>query len=341
MNEQAGSTRTTGPSAPTDPSIRRRRIDALLQAHHAREILDREGALDTRPLVEDRSGTVEGSTAARGAQLRDDLERLMEIHRSLQHERQVARRPFHRHSDRLVLALELAERLALDRLGYDDFADFESHHGDGRPGREIIDLDLIERAERDLADAEATLAELDRLEATSGPAVRRTTWTIDPVPHGTTDATLRVTTTRRLVFGTGPGRNQLSPGADALPMRRRAMPLPKRPVPARGPFPGEPLPFRRPQLRLVGDGPTAGEPRRDRSPEDPERGLDREVLDLDELVLAEIELHEQAGDGAVLGEIVHNGRRRRVDKIGGLVDADDGDDPSAGAITYGDPNRPD
>ena len=175
MNEQAGTIRSAGSSASRDPSIRRRRIDALLQAHHAREILDREGGLVTRPLVDDRSGTVEGTAAARAEQLRDDIERLMEIHRSLQHERQVARRPFHRHSDRLVLALELAERLALDRLGYDDFADFESHYGDGRPGREIIDLDLVERAERDLAEAEATLAELDRLEATSTDAVRRTT----------------------------------------------------------------------------------------------------------------------------------------------------------------------
>jgi hypothetical protein len=297
VNEQAGAIRIAGPA---DPLTRQRRMEALQRAHRARRILDQEAELAARygdRLQEGGSGRdaetdrVDGTSGgrARSKAYEDDVERLLEIHRNLRHERHVARRPFHRHSERLVLALELAERLALERLGFDDFADFEAHQGDGRPGREIVDVDLVEWAQRELSEAQAILAELGGVTANEHDAIRLPAWTVDPILQAHRQ---RATRARREVFGAG-----------------------------------RPSLFDRPPLTDDDVAPVRPLPLRKRSRGGAVRAADRD--------------HRTPAPGdEILGEIVHNGRTLRVEKIGGLVYSDDEDGSDGGGITYGDPNRP-
>lgn len=232
----------------TDRSVRRRRMEALQQAHRARAVLDRGAELVAQ---RERDGDATTDATARSAAFEADVARLEEIHRNLLHERHVARRMLHRRSERLVLALELAERLALDRLGFVDYADFEAHRDDAE--RVIIDVDAIEQAARDLAEAEAVLEELDGTGAAGADRRRAFGWTVDPVLRR--GAPVRATTARRQLFGDpaiGPDEGPSSTDAVVI----ADWPLPFRPrVGGRPVAPADPLPHRRTadEQRVLGE----------------------------------------------------------------------------------------
>gem|GEM_PF-5667680 len=218
MNEQAGPFRVADLS---DPTIRHLRLEALQKAHRARESLERQVERIERSPAGDRRAS--GASGASGT-FEEDAARLEDIHRNLQHERRVARRPFHRRADRLVVALELAERLALDRRGFADYADYEARGAD-EPVPDIIDIDRLEEAARELAEAEATLAELDRATAAepSDEVTDLPVWFVDPVLRAS--GRTRPTMARRSLFDrTGPGRpDDLTEDgliAPLLPLRR-------------------------------------------------------------------------------------------------------------------------
>jgi hypothetical protein len=253
MDAATGTTRSDQRS---DLDLRYRRMEALQRAHRAREVLDRQAELiarygDGRP--PDAGAEADGTGTDAFA---EDVDRLVEIHRHLRHERLVARRPFHRQTARLVLALELAERLALDRLGFDDYAEFESHRGDGRPRRPIIDIDHLERAAAELAEAEAILAELDGTARTaSAPAasppalIVAPSRSVDPVLRGS--RRVRPTRARRQLFGiAAPRLDHPSPPEGQVGIV--GWPLPVRPRSGSGPTPTT-------DRRPVGTGPVLGE----------------------------------------------------------------------------------
>lgn len=309
MNEQTGAPRVDGPA---DPVIRQRRLDALQKAHRARQTLSREAER-----IERIRAAEAAAAAGTGTTFEEDVDRLVEIHRSLQHERHVARRPFHRHADRLVMALELAERLALERLGFDDYADFESRSGE-RPTDDVIDLAHLEQAARELAEAEAALAALDAAADDADPDGEATLppWVVEPVRR--LGAPRRPTTARRSLFDRPAPGGRPSRGGDDQTVEPGT-------EGATAPL----LPFRRSRAgdadepgTVDDDLPGAGDVR-DPGASDgrPDSGSDG------------------GSDGGVLGEIVVGGRTIRISKAPGLPYPEQGDEAGLrpDSITYGDP----
>lgn len=300
MNEQTGAPRVADP---VDPVIRHRRLDALQKAHRARQTLAREAER-----IERIRATEAAAADGTGTTFEEDVDRLVEIHRSLQRERHAARRPFHRHADRLVMALELAERLALDRLGFDDYADFESRNGE-RPTDDVIDLAHLEQAARELAEAEAVLAELDAAAGSGedGPDADAPlpSWVVEPVRR--LGSRRRPTTARRSLFDR------------PAPAERRGRGEPDEgDEPGAGDAAAPVLPFRRSRTDDT-DAPDAS--------------------DTDDPTASDAGGADGGGDGGSLGEIVVGGRTIRISKAPGLPYTEHGDEAGLrpDSITYGDP----
>ncbi len=317
-------------------TIRIRRLDALFRAQRAREVLDRETEVAERAIDRSAStlddehrddGPPAGHAAERSTTTDDDVERLIAIHQSLRHERQVARRPFHNRSQRLVLALELAERLALERLGFADYAAFEASGGGEAPEPDVIDLVRIERAQRELAEAEAVLAEIS--------AGHDQPWHEDPAADPWTRDDHPVRTT----LADGPDRTDRTGGGRARSLFDVPRDLDRYDIDI-----GNDLAFdlltdaglERRQPASGGDAPSSALPTRastqrgrpagrsSRAPsDDAGAGEDGSATSFD----------------AALGEVVHDGRRLRIERIPGLAyDADD-DSSTLGpdSISYRDP----
>jgi len=127
-------------------------IRAQQTLEEARDALDRQYQAQT---------TGDGSAANAFAMAEvADVAQLNAIRKDLD-ELRSSHRVFRKQADKRILSLELAERLALSRLGYVDYDDFAEQPAATRDD-DTIDLAYIEYAERELAAAEHELAALRR-----------------------------------------------------------------------------------------------------------------------------------------------------------------------------------
>ncbi len=95
----------------------------------------------------------------------DDVARLEEVHADLVHARQKASGPFGRRWTDKVEALEMNERLILDRLGVATFEELRAARAE-RPATsvELVDPVVLDFARRELQAAESAFLELQTLE---------------------------------------------------------------------------------------------------------------------------------------------------------------------------------
>jgi len=164
---------------------RRLVLGALQRVIRAQQTLaDARDALDRQY----RAQTSGGGSAANAFAMAEvaDVAQLNAIRKDLDELRSSSHRVFRKQAGKRILSLELAERLALSRLGYVDYDDFAEQPAATRDD-DTIDLAYIEYAERELAAAEHELAALRRgefdalaLPAAPDDAVDETSVALEP-----------------------------------------------------------------------------------------------------------------------------------------------------------------